>query len=111
MTALLPGEIARVEPVHTLGTDRLTIGVYLKVTEGQLTVQLADQPGATLSENPVLTTADAPAYRAWHFVNLAAHRANSRQATTALELRAGPQGARFIIRDLYPVIENPRWYR
>jgi hypothetical protein len=28
-----------------------------------------------------------------------------------LALRAGPEGASFLIRDLYPLIENPRWFR
>lgn len=108
---LLPGEVARVGPFHTYGTDRLAVGVYLKVTDGQVTVGLDEQPQATLAEDPVLVPSDAVAYRAWHFSGLEADRASSRERLTALELRAGPQGARFLVRDLYPLVENPRWFR
>lgn len=110
-TTLLPGEVAKVEPFQTHGTDRLAVGVYLKVTEGQVSVQLDHQPKAKLFESPVVTNSATVAYRAWHFTDLEADRQSSRTATTGLVLQAGPQGARFTIRDLYPLVENPRWFR
>ena len=110
-TTLLPGEVAKIEPFQTWGTDRLAIGVFLKVAEGQVTVHLDGQPDAKLFEGPVVTNAATTSYRAWHFTGLEADPQSSRTATTGLVLQAGPQGARFTIRDLYPIIENPRWFR
>ncbi len=110
-TTLLPGEVAKVEPFQTHGTDRLAVGVFLKVTEGQVSVQLDHQPKAKLFESSVVTNSATVAYRAWHFTDLEADRQSSRTATTGLVLQAGPQGARFTIRDLYPLVENPRWFR
>lgn len=110
-TTLLPGEVAKIEPFQTFGTDRLALGVYLRVSQGQVTVQLDGQPTAKLLESPIVTNAATIAYRAWHFSGLEANQQSSRTATTGLVLQAGPEGARFTIRDLYPLVENPRWFR
>lgn len=110
-TTLLPGEEATVGPFQTWGTDRLALGVFLKVTEGQVTVQLAGQPDAKMFERPVVTPEATTSYRAWHFTGLEADQQSGRSATSGLVVKAGPDGARFTVRDLYPIIENPRWFR
>jgi hypothetical protein len=112
-TTLLPGETATLQPFHTFGTDRLTIGLFLKVTQGAVTAQLNGQPNAKLGINETLTVpaTDAIHYRAWHFTDVAFDRLSSRTATSAVTLTAGPEGARFVVRDFYPIVENPRWFR
>ncbi len=110
-TTLLPGEVAKIETFQTFGTDRLALGVYLRVSQGQVTVQLDGQPTAKLFESPIITNEATVAYRAWHFTELESDPQSSRTATTGLVLKAGPEGARFTIRDMYPLVENPRWFR
>ena len=111
LTSLLPGEILSVEPFKTFSTDRLSIGVFLRVTEGQLTGQLLDARGARLADLPVMSPSDDVAYRAWHFENLGGNPPSRVNSQARLALVGGPQGARFVIRDLYPLVENPRWFR
>ncbi len=109
---LLPGEIARIGRFRTYGSDRLALGVYLKVTQGTLLPPaLAGQPGARIVENGPVTPSSPAAYRAWHFRDLSADQLSAAEMETSLQVQAGPQGARFIVRDLYPLVENPRWFR
>lgn len=109
---LLPGETAKIGRFRTYGTDRMALGVYLKVTQGSLLPPtLEGQPGARLIERGPLTTGDPTGYRAWHFQNLSGDRLSAQQMETSLQVQAGPEGARLIVRDLYPLVENPRWFR
>jgi hypothetical protein len=101
----LPGETLSVERFATFNTDRLSIGAFVRVLTGELTGQLVDENGARLADLPVMTPDAGSAYRAWHFEGL------TTRTSAGLELRAGPQGARFVFRDLYPLVENPRWFR
>ena len=85
--------------------------MFLRVTEGQLTGQLLDARGARLADLPVMSPSDDVAYRAWHFENLGGNPPSRVNSQARLALVGGPQGARFVIRDLYPLVENPRWFR
>jgi hypothetical protein len=104
-----------VEPFPTFGTDRLALGLYLHVLEGEVGGQLVDGHGKRLGDLAVMSPGDGFPYRALRFENLDGRppdRARAQDERTAqLALAAGPQGARFVIRDLYPLVENPRWFR
>jgi hypothetical protein len=110
-----PGEVISTESFSTYGTDRLAIGLFLRVLEGDVGGQLVDGHGRRMGDLPAMAPGDHFPYRAWHFENLAGRPPDRSQGVTdrtaRLVLVAGPKGARFVIRDLYPLVENPRWFR
>ena len=110
VVTLLPGETAHVGRFHTYGTDRMALGAYLKVTQGMVRASLEGQPTAKLVEDGPIGASPA-AYRAWHFREMVGDQLSASTRESSLELRAGPEGARFTVRDLYPMVENPRWFR
>lgn len=110
VVTLLPGEVARVGRFQLYGTDRMALGAYLKVTQGMVRAALEGQPTAKLIEDGPIGASPA-AYRAWHFREMVGDQLSASTRESSLELRAGPEGARFIVRDLYPLVENPRWFR
>ena len=111
LTTALPGEVVSVEPFAAYNTDRLSVGLFLKVLSGSLGGELVDMAGQHLADLPLTTPTDLLSYRAWHFQDLPYAIPAVKGASARLKLRAGSQGARFVLRDLYPLIENPRWFR
>ena len=110
-----PGEVVSIESFPTYGTDRLALGLYLQVLDGEVRGSLVDAYGSYPTDPPVMTPGDNFPYRAWAFDRLdgrPADRAGGPDDRRAhVELVAGPAGARVVIRDLYPLVENPRWFR
>jgi hypothetical protein len=111
LTTALPGEVVALESFPTFSTDRLSIGLFLRVTEGQLSGRLVDERGGRLADLPAMSPADPISYRAWHFDDIAGNFPKRPDSHAQLVLVAGPRGARFLVRDLYPIVENPRWFR
>jgi hypothetical protein len=110
-----PGEVVSIESFPTYGTDRLALGLYLHVLDGEVRGRLVEAHGSHPTDPPVMTPGDNFPYRAWTFDHLDGRpldRAGGPDDRRArLELVAGPAGARFVTRDLYPLVENPRWFR
>jgi len=115
LVTLLPGEAISTRPFATYGSDRLAVGLYVRVTRGRLSVRLRGHPAARLAEPAVVAAGDPVEYRAWHFTGLdvgpSASATDTAAKKTRLDLEAGPDGARFVVRDLYPIVDNPRWFR
>jgi len=112
LITLLPGETAKVGVFQTFGTDSLAIGLFLDVKAGDVTATLDGQPTAkTVDAAGPLAPSTNYRYRSWHFTGLHGDPATARSATSALVFTAGTKGARFLVRDLYPLVQNPRWFR
>jgi hypothetical protein len=106
--ALAPGESLVLPDVPVLCSDRLAVAIYARVESGTAEASLHGTPGAGLLSTGPLRPDDERAYRilapsdgaAWTGVECA-----------AVHLAAGARGATVVVRDLYPLNENPRFFR
>jgi hypothetical protein len=86
-------------------TDRAKAFVYARVDKGaaEANLELQDGPTIVSSDRQSLLPGDGSRYRFFSWIG-------ARQAdTVAIRLTAGPAGAEFLVRDFYPLIENPHW--
>ena len=91
--------------VDMLHSDRTKIGLFLKVVEGIVFSEFIEEKLGLLGNVVPMTPADFHNYRilfALNFVDL---------GKTTLQLRTGGNRAIFIVRDFYPMHENPRFFR
>jgi hypothetical protein len=91
--------------IDTLNSDRVRVGLFLHVLDGQVWGQLIGAGNKHIGDPIKMGREDFRSYRLFSSENI------DETSTAKVILTAGEQGARFLIRDFYPMIENPRFFR
>lgn len=100
---LQPGGEIWLDALNTWGSDRFKLALYAKVASGAATLCIATPKGCRTDAIPIVDTPFP--YRVIETGELAGE-----ETTAIVVLRAGDHGAVVILRDLHPLVENPRFY-
>ncbi len=102
--SLMPGGAVAVGPIEAYATDRMKAFVYARVTGGDVMSDMELQSNQGVNWTPAqvfLPTDGDTQYRVHQW-------AGDHQITRAyVRFTAGKSGATILVRDLYPIIENP----
>jgi len=103
LLTLDPGETVVIGPAKGYGTNRAKVFVYVRVDKGSVDagVEIRVGTSVTTGDRQTLTPADPYRYRVFNWVG------DQRADAIVVRLTAGEAGAELLLRDFYPLIENP----
>jgi len=101
---LKPREEIWLDAVNTWGSDRFKLALFAKVYSGEATLCIATTKGCR--SDSVLVKGDT----AFPYRILETKELSLEESTARVVFRAGDAGATLALRDLYPLVENPRFY-
>jgi hypothetical protein len=107
VVVLPPHQNLRLPDFRTYGSSQAGVVLFVKVSKGSLVAYLENAAGETVagSMQPVFAPRDLTNYRTL------AGQLNPEDAAAHVVLEASDQGARFILRDYYPLLRAPRFFR
>ncbi|MBZ5636443.1 MAG: hypothetical protein LAO55_25240 [Acidobacteriia bacterium] len=101
---LEPHQEIWLDQVNTYGSDRYKLALYIRSSAGGLELCIATVHGCR-SAPSMVTPDDLHPYHVFETNPLEPDEANAR-----VVIKTRGQGADFVLRDLYPLLENPRFY-